>query len=118
MTARQRGIPYFAPTSPWPKGKFVNDCQHHLPCRLPKGLLLRVSLWRQKENGVQFHKRMIVTDIGGVILDPGIDEGKKGETYDIVSLLNSAECDKIFKTFDKGSPTYDLVDSTRVNGTA
>ena len=106
------------PTSPWPKGKFVNDCQHHLPFRMLKGLSLSANLWRQKDNGVQFHKRMIVTDIGGVILDPGIDEGKEGETYDIVSLLSSAECGNYLKTFDKGSLMYDLVDLTNVRGTA
>jgi len=61
---------------------------------------------------------MIVTDIGGVILDPGVDEGKEGETYDIVSLLNGVECDKIFKTFDKSSLTYDLVDSARIDDAA
>jgi hypothetical protein len=66
---------------------------------------------------VQFHVRFIATDIGGVILDPGIDEGKPGETYDIIRILSSAECAELFKQFT-GSQTYDLVDSTDINGIA
>jgi len=60
---------------------------------------------------------MILTDIGGVILDPGFDEGKEGETYDFVRLLGSSECDKLFSLFDSGSPAYDLVDTIVVRGT-
>ena len=105
------------PIDPWPEGKFVKDCQYHLPSRIPKGLLLSASLWRQKHGGLQFHERLIATDIGGILLDPGIDEGKPGETYDIRFLGNS-ECAEQFKTFDKTFQTYDLVDSINVSGAA
>src|SRR5262249_31965846 len=105
------------PLDAWPDGKFAKDCLQHLPSRIPTGLSLEANLWRQKSGGVQFHKRMIITDIGGVILDPGFDEGKDGETYEFFNLLSSSECGKLFELFDKGSPTYDLVDSTIVRGT-
>jgi hypothetical protein len=38
-------------------------------------------LWQERNNGVLFHERLIVTDIGGVLIDPGIDEGRAGELY-------------------------------------
>jgi hypothetical protein len=105
------------PRDSWPEGNFVKECLHHLPSCIPSGISLVANLWRQKINGVQFHRRMILTDLGGVILDPGFDEGKHGETYDFVNLLNSAECGKLFSLFDKSAPAYDLVDTTIVRGT-
>jgi hypothetical protein len=103
------------PIAPWPTGKFVRDCSHHLPPCIPKALSLSANLWRQRQGGLQFHERLIITDIGGVLLDPGFDEGKPGETYDI-RLLHNSECTQYLKRFDKLSLAYDLVDNIEVRG--
>jgi hypothetical protein len=100
---------------PWPPGKFVNDCSQHLPRVIPTGISVTANLWRQREGGIQFHKRLILTDVGGVLLDPGLDEGKTGETYDI-SLLRDSEWADEFKLFNNPSGAYDLVDSVLVHG--
>jgi len=101
----------------WPTGKFSKDCTEHLPRFIPKGLSVSANLWSQKPGGIQFHERLIITDIGGVLLDPGIDEGKAGETYDI-RLLTNSECVEYFGRFNKSSAAYDLVDSAAVQGAA
>jgi hypothetical protein len=54
---------------------------------MPKGLSLSANLWRQRQGGIQFHERLIITDVAGVLLDPGLDEGKPGEKYDITSKV-------------------------------
>jgi hypothetical protein len=83
---------------------------------LSDGAILIMRLpWRQREGGIQFHKRLILTDVGGVLLDPGIDEGKPGETY-YIKLLSDSECADEFKLFNKPSEAYDLVDSIVVQG--
>jgi len=103
------------PHAKWPAGKFSNDCTQHLPRVIPKGLSMTAILWSQRPAGVQFHERLIVTDRGGVLLDPGIDEGKPGETYDI-RLLSGAECDEYFRRFGGSSTSYDLVESIGIRG--
>ena len=84
---------------------------------MPKGLSLSANLWRQRQGGIQFHERLIITDVAGVLLDPGLDEGKPGEKYDITLLPNS-ECPQYLKRFDKLSPAYDLVDFIEISGTS
>jgi hypothetical protein len=92
------------PLDKWPAGKFISDCCHHLPPHIPKSLDIVACLWSQKSGGIQFHERLIVTDVGGVLLDPGFDEGKVGETYDI-RLLSLAECQSYLDRFKLGSVT-------------
>ena len=90
-------------------------CRQHLPPRIPRSLEIVTSLWSQKPGAIQFHERLVVTDIGGVLLDPGFDEGKVGEMYDI-RLLSLAECQEDLARFAPGSLTYDLVDSDKIVG--
>ena len=106
---------YDPPIRGWPKGKFVGDCKRHLPSLIPKGISVGVSLWRQRAGGRQFHERVIATDIGGVLLDPGIDEGKQGEVYVLRRVRDSQE---FLDRFVAGAGVYDLVDSAVVNGAA
>jgi len=100
---------------PWPEGRFVDVCGNRLPEFLPADVVLRACLWRQREGGLQFHERLIVTDIGGVVVDPGIDEGKAGETYDL-RLLSDTEIGSYFERFDKTTAEYDLVDECEIVG--
>lgn len=105
------------PHARWPTGKFSIDCSQYLPRFVPKSLSMSANLWRQRPAGIQFHERLIITDRGGVLLDPGIDEGKPGETYDI-RLLSSVECVEYFGRFDRSSSSYDLVESVSIQGAA
>ena len=76
---------------------------------------MTANLWRQRIGGIQFHKRLILTDMGGVLLDPGLDEGKPGEMYDI-KLLHDSECANEMRLFNTRSGAHDLVDSIVVQG--
>ena len=103
------------PLGPWPPGKFVSDCSQHLPRFIPNGMSVTANLWRQRIGGIQVHKRLILTDMGGVLLDPGLDEGKPGEMYDI-KLLHDSECANEMRLFNTRSGAHDLVDSIVVQG--
>jgi hypothetical protein len=102
------------PIYPWPAGKFIADCEAHLPTVLPNGMPFAAKLWGQREGGIQFHERLILTDIGGVLIDPGIDEGKAGETYDL-RLLSVVEIGDYLQRFQDRSSAYELVAAFRVN---
>jgi hypothetical protein len=58
---------------------FKNVCLKNLPSIIPKGLTIILKRWKQRENSEKIHGRFILTDIGGIFIEPGLDEGKKGE---------------------------------------
>ena len=100
---------------PWPAGLFVQHCRDNIASALPKGVTLNVMLWKERNGGPQFHKRLVVTDIGGVDIDPGFDEGPPGETYDLQLLSREAVLNYLAK-FAPASAPYDLVEQEHVTG--
>jgi hypothetical protein len=100
---------------PWPAGLFVQHCRNNVPSALPKGVTLNAMLWKERSGGLQFHKRVIVTDIGGVDIDPGFDEGPPGETYDLQLLSKEAILGYLAKFAPAAAP-YDLVEHQCVMG--
>jgi hypothetical protein len=101
---------------PWPAGLFVQHCRNNLAPALPKGISLDAMLWKERNGGLQFHERLIVTDVGGVLVDPGIDDGAPGETYDL-RLLSKVEVPVYLKKFTQATAPYDLIDQQRITGT-
>jgi hypothetical protein len=72
-------------------------------------------LWSERDGGEQFHERLIVTDVGGIVVDPGIDDGPAGETYTI-RLISKLEIPGYLVKFIPGNAPYDLVEQERVTG--
>jgi hypothetical protein len=99
----------------WGNGMFSANCRANLVNALPHGLRLAVMLWRERNDGLQFHERLIVTDIGGVVVDPGIDEGQDGETYTL-RLLSNREIPEYLAKFAPATAPYDLVEDEVVIG--
>lgn len=58
-------------------------CGEHLPRILPSGFELKVVRWSRPQEGERLHARYIMTEIGGVRVDKGLDVGKAGETTDV-----------------------------------
>lgn len=70
-------------------------------------------LWKERAGGAQFHERLIVTDLGGVAVDPGIDDGEAGETY-VIRLLGKEESVNYLNKYAPATSPYDLVEQERV----
>lgn len=71
---------------------FEQECLGKLPMIVPQGLTLTLRRWKQMEDlsgrrGEKLHPRYILTDLGGVRVECGLDQGPDGETTD-VSLLS------------------------------
>lgn len=96
--------------NPWNKEAFLQNCINNIPAILPAGLGLNLRLWARRRNGPQFHERLIATDIGGVLLDPGLDDsnGRQGETYKLRLLGREESLDYLDK-YDVETAPYDLV---------
>ena len=65
---------------------FVSQCKANLPKIVPPGLKIRIIRLRQRPEGEKLHNRYILTDIGGVSFNTGLDEGDDGESDDLQLL--------------------------------
>ncbi len=85
---------------------FEIECQKNLPLLLPSGFEVTFIRWAVRRPGIQFHERYILTDLGGVKVDPGLDEGPEGH----MCLLELDAYDNIWARFQRNvSPTtYEL----------
>lgn len=99
----------------WDPGLFAANCRADLCAALPTGITISASLWSERNGGEQFHERLIVTDIGGVVIDPGIDDGADGEIYKL-RLISKLEVPGYLSKFVPGTGPYDLVEQEQVVG--
>jgi hypothetical protein len=99
----------------WDAGLFSANCRASLGAALPRGVSISASLWSERNGGEQFHERLIVTDIGGIVLDPGLDDGPMGETYKL-RLISKLELPGYLAMFVPGTGPYDLVERECVTG--
>jgi hypothetical protein len=91
------------------------NCRADLRAALPQGLSISALLWSERNGGVQFHERLIVTDVGGVVIDPGIDDGPAGEMYKL-RLISKLEVPGYLAKFIPGTGAYDLVEQKLIVG--
>ena len=96
---------------------FKDTCLEELPQLIPSGYSIKLKRWAERSGGEKFHQRFILTDIGGVEVDPGLDDGKKGESFKVILLKR--------KMFEKhwadhiAAPAFDLAeDPIIINGNA
>ena len=97
-------------------GVFQDDCENSLPQKIPHSLSITFKEITQKPNGERIHERFILTDIGGVKIDGGLDEGNPGETTPFTILTD----DTYKSTWDKymsDNPAFDLGNEFTVQGT-
>lgn len=65
---------------------FRQACEKQLRTRIPVGICLTLQRWKQRGGGEKLHDRYILTDIGGLKVDPGLDDGNQGESFVVVLL--------------------------------
>jgi hypothetical protein len=103
------------PRDKWRPGLFTAHCNQNLCAAIPGGMRIKAILWQERDGGVEFHERLIVTDVGGVSIDPGIDDGPAGEVYKL-RLLGHGEILAYFSKFTPISAPYDLIEQDEVTG--
>ncbi len=95
---------------------FRKECEKKLPDLIPIGLKLELKRWKQRNGGEKLHNRYILTDIGGVKIDPGLDDGKDGESFEVI-LLERKPYEKQLDNYVR-SPAFDLAEQVTVIGAA
>lgn len=88
---------------------FKNNCEEKMPAIIPRGLRVLFKRWKQKSGGDRLHPRFIITDIGGVKFDDGLDQKGDGIT-EIVNLLDIDQYRKIWDKYASDRPAFDPAD--------
>lgn len=88
---------------------FKDTCQEKLPDLIPSGYRVKLKRWIARPGGEKFHQRFILTDIGGVEVDPGLDDGNKGESFKVM-LLKRKMFEKHWQDFI-AAPAFDLAET-------
>ncbi len=94
---------------------FKSEVNQRLSGLIPVGVKVRFVRWRQRDGGEKLHNRYILTDIGGVSFEVGLDDGAEGET-DEIKLLEKEIYELRLEQYGSSTPAFDLVDDVTVNG--
>ena len=73
---------------------------------IPTGMTVTLHLWQQRIGGQRLHNRYILTDLGGISFQHGLDSGEDGETDDI-NRLDLNQYDSHCKQYDLETPAFD-----------
>ncbi|NLV44322.1 MAG: hypothetical protein GXY07_07460 [Candidatus Hydrogenedentes bacterium] len=77
---------------------FREECERNFSRRIPAGLDVLFSRWRNKPGGPSLHNRYILTDLGGVTFLNGLGEGGEGALDDI-NLLDKVQYQDIWQQY-------------------
>jgi hypothetical protein len=94
---------------------FQERCSRLLPGMIPIGMSVHIYRWRQKDGGEKLHNRYVLTDLGGVRFEIGLDEGNQGETDD-VSLLKPDAHQLRRSQYAGGSTAFEQADHIEIIG--
>lgn len=92
-----------------PENYFRKECHSRLPKFIPKGISITFVRWTTKNGGQSLHNRYILTDIGGVSFQHGLDEGKEGDTDDL-TILDRENYALRWSQYDQNANVFDLLE--------
>jgi hypothetical protein len=93
-----------APDLDW----LVDKCERFLPIVLPVGVELKVKILTQRAGGKKLHNRYLLTDIGAVKVDPGLDEGDAGERFELIRLSDELYR-ALWDDYASQQPSFDCI---------
>jgi len=80
-------------------------CLANLPALLPSEVKMIVYRWSTKSSGEALHARYIITEVAGVNIEHGLDEGDDGESTQ-VNILNEDGRSHVWNLFTPDSNAY------------
>lgn len=81
-----------------------------MAAHLPPGVTVEFRRWKQRDGGEQLHNRYVLTDLGGVALGTGLDDGDDGEADD-VHLLTWEQYELRWSQYVGAPGAFDLVNA-------
>lgn len=86
---------------------FVRECGNWLHGVIPPAWTVTFFRWREWPDGEDFHARYVLTDVGGLRIDAGLDEAP-GQTT-VVAHMEIALIQERLKSLEPGAKVYDLI---------
>lgn len=82
---------------------------------LPKGARVRFFRWKEDDFKSKPHARYILTDVGGIQIDYGLDAAGRGTTH--ATLLDDSFYEQTWREYQEQTAKFRLSDVTEVVGT-
>ena len=83
---------------------------------IPTGTVLTVFFWQSRPGGEEMHARYLLTDVGGVQFDFGLDEDETAAGMTQVTLLEHELFLRLRRDFDRTGTTFMLAPDAVVQG--
>lgn len=99
----------------WAKGHFEAECRRYLPQVIPSSLSVRFIRWKERVSGEKLHNRFVLTEVGGLRIGIGLDEGEEGQTDEIEILEDAVRLVRLAE-YSVPSAAFDYVDDLVVTG--
>ncbi|MGD0511421.1 MAG: hypothetical protein ABSA33_06300, partial [Candidatus Micrarchaeaceae archaeon] len=80
---------------------------------VPRGMDVTLFQWKEKPNGLRLHNRYVLTDLGGVSFQHGLDEGREGDTDDL-NLLEIKQYKERWEQYALNSSAFDVAEEPMV----
>ena len=93
---------------------FRADCEKCLPKQIPSGMKITFFVWDDKGGGERFHARYVMTELGGITFDSGLDSGHDDTTD--VTLMDPHLRKKGWESFQEETAAFELVGKVPVTG--
>lgn len=93
---------------------FRDKCEQKLKSLLPRGMKISFLVWEQIEGSETLHPRYVLTDLGGIRIEHGLDEGNDGETTDI-ALLDSNIYAQRWRDYQRNTSPFRLIDEIAIS---
>jgi hypothetical protein len=90
-------------------------CRTALAPLIPKELKIKVIRWTEKFGGEKIHARYVLTNLGGLRYETGLDEGNTGETTD-VSILDKTLFERRWDNYQRATAAFDFADEVEIQG--
>jgi len=87
---------------------FSDECERQFSKSLSEHSEVRFFLWEDEEDPLDLHSRLVLTDVGVMEIDRGLDEDHDGHT--LVTVLNDVEREELWDRYAKRQNKYDLID--------
>jgi hypothetical protein len=75
---------------------------------LPAGATLRVHFWSERAGGEKLHPRFLLTELGGLKFDYGLDEGEGPSDTTWVMLMDQGMWETVRRDYSRPSPSFEL----------
>jgi hypothetical protein len=92
----------------WEAAAFQSLCASKLPSIMPAALKITIKILKPRDGGETLHNRHILTNLGGVELGAGLDEGDEGESEDL-NLLARDQYLQRWAQYMNDPSAFDLV---------